>query len=60
MRTLVPCDTFGDGEARAVPVIFMTAVDSQMVRGEALTAGCVAYVLKPLAPRSNSHFEKTS
>jgi FixJ family two-component response regulator len=34
-----------------VPVIFMTAVDSQMVRGEALTAGCVAYLLKPFAPR---------
>ena len=28
--------------ASPVPVIFMTAVDSQMVRGEALTAGCVA------------------
>jgi CheY-like chemotaxis protein len=27
----------------------MTAVDSQMVRGEALTAGCVAYLLKPFA-----------
>src|ERR1700739_2828071 len=37
--------------ASPVPVIFMTAVDSQMVRAEALTAGCVAYLLKPFAPR---------
>jgi len=39
-----------EAAASPVPVIFMTAVDSQMVRGEALTAGCVAYLLKPFAP----------
>jgi FixJ family two-component response regulator len=39
-----------EAAASPVPVIFMTAVDSQMVRGEALTAGSVAYLLKPFAP----------
>ena len=39
-----------EAAASPVPVIFTTAVDSQLVRGEALTAGCVAYSLKPFAP----------
>jgi len=30
-----------------LPVIFMTAIDSETTRREAFEAGCVAYVRKP-------------
>jgi FixJ family two-component response regulator len=32
------------------PVIFMTAIDDDAMRNEALSAGCVAYLKKPFAP----------
>jgi FixJ family two-component response regulator len=32
------------------PVIFMTAIDNDAMRKEAMDAGCVAYLRKPLAP----------
>jgi FixJ family two-component response regulator len=32
------------------PVIFMTAIDDDATRKEAMDAGCVAYLRKPLAP----------
>jgi FixJ family two-component response regulator len=32
------------------PVIFMTALDDDATRKEALNAGCVAYLYKPFAP----------
>ena len=32
------------------PVIFMTAIDDDATRNEALSAGCVAYLKKPFAP----------
>jgi FixJ family two-component response regulator len=34
-----------------LPVIFMTAVDSEMVQSEALEAGCIAYLRKPFPSR---------
>jgi FixJ family two-component response regulator len=33
------------------PVIFMTAIDDDATRGEAMAAGCVAYLKKPFAPQ---------
>jgi FixJ family two-component response regulator len=32
------------------PVIFMTAIDDDATRKEAMNAGCVAYLKKPFAP----------
>jgi len=32
------------------PVIFMTAIDDDATRREAINAGCVAYLKKPFAP----------
>jgi FixJ family two-component response regulator len=32
------------------PVIFMTAVDDDATRKEAMEAGCIAYLKKPFAP----------
>ena len=32
------------------PVIFMTAIDDDATRKEAINAGCVAYLKKPFAP----------
>jgi FixJ family two-component response regulator len=33
------------------PVIFMTAIDDDATRNEAMAAGCVAYLKKPFAPQ---------
>jgi FixJ family two-component response regulator len=33
------------------PVIFMTAIDNDATRREAMKAGCVAYLKKPFAPQ---------
>ena len=33
------------------PLIFMTAIDDEATRKEAMKAGCVAYLKKPFAPR---------
>jgi FixJ family two-component response regulator len=33
------------------PVIFMTAIDDEATRKEAMNAGCVAYLHKPFAPQ---------
>ena len=33
------------------PVIFMTAIDDDAIRKEAMSAGCVAYLRKPFAPQ---------
>jgi FixJ family two-component response regulator len=32
---------------RHIPVIFMTAIDTEAIRHEALDAGCIAYLTKP-------------
>jgi FixJ family two-component response regulator len=32
------------------PVIFMTAIDDDATRNEAMAAGCIAYLKKPFAP----------
>jgi FixJ family two-component response regulator len=32
------------------PVIFMTAIDDDATRNEALSVGCIAYLKKPFAP----------
>jgi FixJ family two-component response regulator len=37
---------------RAVPVIFMTALDDEATRASALETGCIAYLLKPFPSRS--------
>jgi FixJ family two-component response regulator len=37
---------------RAVPVIFMTALDDEATRARALETGCIAYLLKPFLGRS--------
>jgi FixJ family two-component response regulator len=37
---------------RAVPIIFMTALDDEATRARAVETGCVAYLLKPFAGRS--------
>jgi FixJ family two-component response regulator len=34
------------------PVIFMTSIDDDATRSEAMKAGCVAYLKKPFAPQS--------
>jgi FixJ family two-component response regulator len=34
-----------------LPVIFMTAVDSEFVRNEATDVGCIAYLRKPFSAR---------
>jgi FixJ family two-component response regulator len=34
------------------PVIFMTAIDDDATRSEAMAAGCVAYLKKPFTPQS--------
>jgi FixJ family two-component response regulator len=36
---------------RAVPVIFMTALDDEAARASALETGCVAYLTKPFPGR---------
>jgi FixJ family two-component response regulator len=33
------------------PVIFMTAMDDDATRNEAMAAGCIAYLKKPFAPQ---------
>jgi FixJ family two-component response regulator len=33
------------------PVIFMTAIDDDPTRNEAMEAGCIAYLKKPFAPQ---------
>jgi FixJ family two-component response regulator len=33
------------------PVIFMTAIDDDATRNEAMAVGCVAYLKKPFAPQ---------
>jgi FixJ family two-component response regulator len=33
------------------PVIFMTAIDDDATRKEAIDAGCIAYLRKPFAPQ---------
>lgn len=33
------------------PVIFMTAIDDEATRKEAIDAGCIAYLRKPFAPQ---------
>jgi FixJ family two-component response regulator len=33
------------------PVIFMTAIDDDATRREAMAAGCIAYLKKPFAPQ---------
>jgi FixJ family two-component response regulator len=33
------------------PVIFMTAIDDDATRNEAMEAGCIAYLRKPFAPQ---------
>ena len=33
------------------PLIFMTAIDDEATRKEAMKAGCVAYLKKPFAPQ---------
>ena len=33
------------------PVIFMTAIDDDAARKEAMKAGCIAYLKKPFAPQ---------
>jgi FixJ family two-component response regulator len=33
------------------PVIFMTAMDDDATRNEAINAGCIAYLKKPFAPQ---------
>ena len=33
----------------AIPVIFMTAFDSSLVKQQAISAGCVSYLLKPFS-----------
>src|SRR5260370_12436486 len=35
-----------------IPVIFMTAIDNQATRQEALDAGCIAYLRKPFLAQS--------
>jgi FixJ family two-component response regulator len=37
---------------RAVPVIFMTAVDDDATRASALATGCIAYLTKPFLGRT--------
>jgi FixJ family two-component response regulator len=32
------------------PVIFMTAIDDEATRNEAMNAGCIAYLSKPFGP----------
>jgi FixJ family two-component response regulator len=38
-----------------LPVIFMTALDDEAIRGHALKAGCVAYLRKPFPARQLIH-----
>ena len=33
------------------PIIFMTAIDDDATRSEAMAAGCIAYLKKPFAPQ---------
>ncbi len=33
------------------PIIFMTAIDDDATRNEAMEAGCIAYLKKPFAPQ---------
>lgn len=34
----------------AYPIIFMTAIDDEATRKEAMSGGCIAYLRKPFAP----------
>jgi FixJ family two-component response regulator len=34
-----------------VPIIFITAIEDEAARGEAIDAGCVAYLRKPFMAR---------
>jgi FixJ family two-component response regulator len=40
-----------DASGSTLPVIFMTAIDDTDTRGQALRAGCVAYLQKPVLAR---------
>lgn len=40
-----------DASGSTLPVIFMTALDDAATRGQALRAGCVAYLQKPVLAR---------
>jgi FixJ family two-component response regulator len=39
------------GSGSTCPVIFMTAIDDDFTRQEAMNAGCVAYLKKPFDPQ---------
>ena len=41
----------GGASGSTIPVIFMTALDDAAIRAEALQAGCVAYLQKPVLAR---------
>ena len=40
-----------EASGSTLPVIFMTALDDAATRGQALSAGCVAYLRKPFPSR---------
>jgi FixJ family two-component response regulator len=40
-----------EASGSTLPVIFMTGLDDAATRGQALSAGCVAYLLKPVLAR---------
>jgi FixJ family two-component response regulator len=40
-----------EASGSTLPVIFMTALDDAATRGQALSAGCVAYLQKPVHAR---------
>jgi FixJ family two-component response regulator len=41
-----------NSSGRSLPVIFMTAVDNEATREQALEAGCIAYLRKPFMAKS--------
>ena len=41
-----------DASGSTLPVIFMTALDDEATRGQALRAGCIAYLQKPVLARA--------
>lgn len=41
-----------NSSGRNLPVIFMTAVDNEATREQALEAGCIAYLRKPFMAKS--------
>src|SRR5262245_46436097 len=48
------------GSGSKLPVIFMTALDDEAMREEALKAGCVAFLRKPFAARQLINAIKTA